>query len=242
MPRFFIDAPPISDTISLAGEDARHLSRSLRMKEGEAVTVSDQQGTDYRCIIRELGQDHVLLYIEEAVPCNTEPSVRVRLYQALAKSDKFEWIVQKAVELGVSQIIPVYTARCVSVPDQKSMRKKEQRYQKIALEAAKQSGRGIIPQVKAAVSFKEAVSDMLADDLALLFYEGGGEALSALIGQEHRTISMLIGPEGGFAEEEVHAALSQGVHAATLGSRILRCETAPVCALSVIMYQTGNLL
>ena len=211
MPRFFIDVPPVSDTVTLTGEDARHLSRSLRMKEGEAVTVSDQQGTDYRCTIRELGQDHVLLYIEDAVPCHTEPSVRVRLYQALAKSDKFEWIVQKAVELGVSEIIPVYTARCVSVPDQKSMRKKEQRYQKIALEAAKQSGRGIIPQV------------------------------SALVRQEYRTISILIGPEGGFSEEEVRCALLQGVHAATLGSRILRCETAPVCALSVIMYQTGNL-
>ncbi|WP_040196388.1 16S rRNA (uracil(1498)-N(3))-methyltransferase [Candidatus Soleaferrea massiliensis] len=241
MPRFFIDVPPVSDTVTLTGEDARHLSRSLRMKEGEAVTVSDQQGTDYRCTIRELGQDHVLLYIEDAVPCHTEPSVRVRLYQALAKSDKFEWIVQKAVELGVSEIIPVYTARCVSVPDQKSMRKKEQRYQKIALEAAKQSGRGIIPQVKESVSFQDAISGMLADDLPLLFYEGGGEALSALVRQEYRTISILIGPEGGFSEEEVRCALLQGVHAATLGSRILRCETAPVCALSVIMYQTGNL-
>ena len=239
MPRFFIDYLP-KDVITIIGEDAKHITRSLRMQPGEAVTINDQCGHDYHCVIQSVEADAVLLKVQEAVSCVTEPTVRVRLYQALAKSDKFEWIVQKCVELGVSEIVPVYTKRCVSVPDSKSMAKKVARYQKIAFEAAKQSGRGRIPQILDAVLFKDAVQQMQKDDIRLLFYEKGGKKLSSLL-KEFQTLSYMIGPEGGFDPDEVEYAKQAGVQIAGLGNRILRCETAPVCALSVIMYQSGNL-
>ncbi len=240
MPRFFLPFSP-GGTVTVTGEDARHIGLSLRMAVGDPVTFCGPDGTEYQCVITAMDRDSVTAAVQQSGPSRAEPSVELRLYQALPKGDKMETIIQKAVELGVREITPVMTRRCVSRPDIRSMEKKLQRYQKIAEEAAKQSGRGRIPRVAPLLSFEAAVEELAALPLSLLFYEGGGEALCRLLKEPVPTIGLFVGAEGGFDPEEVSLAREAGLRAATLGPRILRCETAPLCALSAILYATGNL-
>ena len=239
MPRFFSDA--ISGTQAvLTGEDAAHVARSLRMHPGEELTLCDGKGTDYRCAITEIQPDLVQLQVLQSCPSLTEPSLFVRLYMALPKGEKFELIVQKAVELGVGEIVPVLTHRCISRPDAKSMQKKLQRYNRIALEAAKQSMRGRVPQVRQLLTFEQAVQEMQQADNAVLFYERSTASMQQILKKPGKTFAVMIGAEGGFEESEVEYARQQGIASLTLGPRILRCETAPLAALSVLMYATGN--
>lgn len=240
MPRFFIDYAP-KETACIQGADARHISRSLRMQPGETLILCDSLGTDYHCVIEALEEDAVYLKVLSSQKTEAEPSLKVTLYQGLPKSDKMDWIVQKSVELGVYQIVPVMTMRCVSRPDDRSMYKKVERWQKIAAEAAKQSGRGILPQVKDMISFREALAEAKGKGVSLLFYEGGGERISALVKAEEQEVSIFIGPEGGFDLPEVELAKEMGAVPATLGPRILRTETAPLAALAALMQTTGNL-
>lgn len=237
MPRFFT-GPLQGDRAVVTGEDAAHISRSLRLRPGEELILCDGEGTDYRCEILSVGET-VEAAVLEKMPSETEPRVRITLYQACPKGDKMETIVQKAVELGASAIVPVLTDRCVSRPDGRSMEKKLQRYQKIALEAAKQSGRGVIPQVRPLMTLKEA--GLSYEGRGIVFYEKGGERLCRLLIGEEQEISLFVGSEGGFAPEEIAFLEEQGVQAATLGKRILRCETAPLCGLSVVLSLTGEL-
>ena len=150
-------------------------------------------------------------------------------------------VVQKSVELGVSRIVPMLSERCVSRPDEKAVKKKADRWQKIAEEAAKQSGRGVIPQVSPSLPFRAAIQEAEKEGEILFFYEGGGEHISALVGPKTQKLSLFIGPEGGFAEAEVRFAQEHGAKIATLGPRILRTETAPIAALAAIMLATDNL-
>lgn len=248
MPRFFISYIP-DETARIEGADARHIIRSLRMQPGEPLTICDSLGKDYDCEIESLEPEAVNLRILAIRETAAEPSVKVTLYQALPKSDKFDWVVQKTVELGVGRIIPVMTARCVSRPDEKSMRKKVERWQKIAVEAAKQSGRGILPRIGEPLSFSVAVEEAASrakeknggKAAALLFYEGGGERILRLVDEGAEEISIFIGPEGGFDPSEVELAVKRGVQTATLGPRILRTETAPIAAMAALMQATGNL-
>ncbi len=248
MPRFFISYIP-DETARIEGADARHIIRSLRMQPGEPLTICDSLGKDYDCEIESLEPEAVNLRILAIRETAAEPSVKVTLYQALPKSDKFDWVVQKTVELGVGRIIPVMTARCVSRPDEKSMRKKVERWQKIAAEAAKQSGRGILPRIGEPLSFSVAVEEAASrakeknggKAVALLFYEGGGERILRLVDEGAEEISIFIGPEGGFDPSEVELAVKRGVQTATLGPRILRTETAPIAAMAALMQATGNL-
>lgn len=174
-------------------------------------------------------------------PSVTEPNVSVHLYQAMPKADKLELIIQKAVELGVNSITPVMTRRCVSRPDAKSMKKKLERYNRIALEAAKQSGRGIIPQVNPLLELDQALGQMQQSGCPILFYENATAPARQLLQSATGEISILIGAEGGFDEDEVERAKDAGCSILSLGKRILRCETAPLAALSIIMYETGNM-
>lgn len=241
MPRFFVGAVS-GERAVVTGEDARHMALSLRMKPGEAVTVCDGAGSDYQCTILQIDPQQVVLRVGQVCPSAGEPAVAVTLYQALPKGDKMDWIVQKAVELGVARVVPVMTARCVSRPEEKALAKKVERWRKIAVEAAKQSGRGILPQVGDAMPFRLAVEEAeAAGGVNLLFYEGGGARISALVDESVRTLSLFIGPEGGFEASEVELAAAHGIRAATLGPRILRTETAPIAALAAIMQASGNL-
>ncbi|MDE6413659.1 MAG: RNA methyltransferase, partial [Eubacterium sp.] len=171
---------------------------------------------------------------------DSEPNIQVSLYQGVPKGDKMEDIIQKCVELGIFSITPVLTKRSISRPDEKQAAKKQQRYAKIALEAAQQSGRGIVPEIHKMTDFKTAVSECEAD-LIILFYEGGGKSLKSLIKDDIKSVAIFIGPEGGFEKEEVDAVIEKGGINVTLGKRILRTQTAPVAALSAIMLLTDNM-
>ena len=224
----------------ITGEDARHIVKSLRMARGEELTLCDRQGVEHRCVIKDINPDSVDVQVLENFPCQNEPSVKITLYQALPKGDKMDLIVQKAVELGVYRIVPVISSRCVSRPDEKSLSKKVQRWQKIASQAAQQSHRGVIPEVLGALSFKEAVTDAMTSGRSVIFYECGGQPVREIVREQAETLAVFIGSEGGFAASEVQQVLDAGGCAATLGKRILRAETAPLAALSVLMFVTGN--
>ncbi len=240
MPRFFTET--IDETRGIiTGDDAKHIAKVLRMHPGEKLVACDTKGTDYDCAIAEVSDKEVALTVERAYPSETEPTVSVTLYQAMPKSDKMELIIQKAVELGVGAIVPVQTKRCVSRPDAKSMAKKLERYNRIALEAAKQCGRGRIPQVLPMLDYGEAIAAMKQDERAFLFYENSTSSFRKELEQGVRSVSIMVGAEGGFDEVEVQQALAAGVASLSLGKRILRCETAPLAALSIIMYETGNM-
>lgn len=240
MPKFFCN--PVSENeIVLTGEDARHAGRVLRMKPGDPVSVSSSDGMDYQCQVERITGEEVMLRILSSAPNQSEPQVEIVLYQALPKGDKMELIVQKAVELGVSRIVPVLTHRCVSRPDAKSMEKKRQRWQKIADEAAKQCGRGRLVQVAPLLSFREAVQEAAQLETALLCYEKGGRRLNDIVLPSASQVGIFVGAEGGFEEQEAQYAASQGICAATLGRLILRCETAPLAAISIVMNITENI-
>lgn len=239
-PRFFTEN--IGKTAIVTGDDAKHITAVLRMKKGDKAIICDGKGTDFLCRIMEAEKEFVELEILESQPNKAEPSVNLRLFQCMPKSDKMEFIVQKATELGAVEIIPVLSKRCVSRPDKKSAEKKIQRYQKIADEASKQCGRGKIPHVAELTTFEEAVKSVDKSDLGIIFYECGGKSLKELTeGFNGREISVFIGCEGGFEPEEIRLAMKYGICPASLGERILRCETAPVAAIAVLMNLTGNL-
>ena len=243
MPRFFISAP-VDGFALLTGEDAAHITRSLRMTAGDAITLCDGQGTDYFGVLCETADGMVKVKIDRSEPSRGEPDCRVTLFQGLPKGEKMDLIVQKSVELGAAKIVPFLAARCVSRPDAKAAAKKVQRWQKIAEEAAKQSQRGKIPAVLPLHTLEQALSLAAQDELTLAFYEAAGEPLRMLIAAypapPHR-VSFFIGPEGGFDPGEIAAIEAAGGRCATLGPRILRTETAPLCALSAWMAVTGNL-
>lgn len=240
MPRFFTETIDENAGI-ITGNDAKHIAKVLRMKPGDPITVCDMHGLDYHCVLETADEKQIGLKVLEHHPCGTEPTVAVKLYQAMPKSDKMELIIQKAVELGVDEIIPVQTHRCVSRPDEKSMAKKLERYNRISLEAAKQCGRGKIPEVKPLIDFRQAVEQAAQDSLGILFYENASASFQDALSRASGGISFLVGAEGGFEEDEVAFARETGLEILSLGSRILRCETAPIAALAVMMYQTGNL-
>lgn len=238
MPRFFHEVPS-GDSLVINGPDAQHIRRALRMQPGEHLTVCDGQGTDYACQITAFEGEGVRLSVLSQAPSSTEPSLAVTLYQGLPKGDKMDWILQKAVELGVTAVVPLATSRSVIRLDGKEEKKRE-RWQRIAAEAAGQCGRGIVPRVESPLSFAQALP-LLRKDKTICFYEGGGQPLSRLVDAGEARLSIVIGPEGGFAEEEIAALRSAGAAVATLGPRILRCETAPLAALTLLMHLTGNL-
>lgn len=239
MTRFFASQEEMSgERILLTGENAQH-AKVLRLKPGETVLVCDGKGQE--CLCQIFSTDPWELRVTERRASRSEAAVRVSVYMAFPKADKLEHVIQKATELGAYEIVAFPSARCVSRPDEKSLKKKLERWQKIAASAAEQSGRGRIPQVVALKSFSEALSRACQAEKALMFYEHE-EALTlktALTGT-YRTVSLLTGPEGGLEEGEVSQARAAGMQVCTLGKRILRCETAPLCALSAVMYDSGE--
>ena len=240
MPRFFVQQAD-SEQIILTGEDAHHIGHSLRMRAGEMLTVCSG-GMDYTCEIIRITETEIFLHPVRIMPCVSEPDISVTLYQAMPKQDKLAEIIQKSVELGVSEIVPVLTARCIARPSASDFEKKRQRLQKIALSAAKQSGRGMIPEVKHLISWKEMLADSQKQELNLMLYEQpGGMRFEQALVPGKKKISLFIGSEGGISPEEAKEAVSAGFCSVWLGNRILRCETAPTAALAILMYLTKNM-
>ncbi len=241
MVRFFATAGELSGgSLTLTGENAQH-AKVLRLKVGEEVLVCDGEGREALCRVTEAGNSWELS-VEEIRESTTEAAVQVSVYMAFPKADKLEHVIQKATELGAHEIVAFPSSRCVSKPDEKSLKKKLERWQKIAASAAEQSGRGAIPQVLVLGSFQEALSRAAQADKALMFYENERATTlrMALETGSYKTVSLLTGPEGGLEEKEVTQAREAGLQVCTLGKRILRCETAPLCALSAVLYHAGE--
>ena len=241
MHRFFVEPEQIfPEYVEILGGDVNHIRNVLRMSPGDRISVSDGLGTDYICELEQLEAGCVRGRILERKPFDVELSSRLILYQGLPKGDKMELIVQKAVELGVSRIVPVSLKRCVVKLDAKKAEAKRRRWQAVAESAAKQSGRSVIPQVDLVMTLEEALRDAKALDFRLIPYEcaRGMEEARSVLGkiQKGRSTGVFIGPEGGFEKSEVGAAVEAGAHPISLGRRILRTETAGICILSVLMF------
>ena len=241
MPRFFLAPDQIGSKFAfLTGAQAAH-AKVLRLRSGDIVTLCDGSGTDYTCRILDISSNQFTLAIEETLPSKTEAVISASVYMAFAKGDKVEHVIQKATELGANEIVLFPSVRCVVRNDEKTIEKKLIRWKKIAFSAAEQSGRGKVPDVLAADSFEQAVSRASEADLSILFYENERSlTLSDTLRSSYSSISLMTGPEGGFSSEEVKLADDAGLHICTLGSRILRCETAPLCALSAVMFASGE--
>ena len=247
MPRFFVNVDQITESeITLLGDDAHHISRSLRMAAGEMITVSDGKGTEYQCELTAFLPDRVVARIQESRPCKTEPPYRAVVWQALPKGEKLDSIIQKSVECGADRVCLFESERCIVRVKDGDKGKKDDRRNRIALEAAKQCGRGIIPRVETPVSFDQAVKQASGADLALFCYEGDGtEPLPTILKRFRDTlpqdrvpeICVMVGSEGGFAPSEVERARAAGMQVTGLGSRILRTETAAAFVLGCLSYE-----
>lgn len=241
MYQFFVEDEQVQqDRICIVGGDVNHIGHVLRMKTGEKIRISDQSGRSYFCRILEITEEEVWAQIEDTDEMGTEFSHKVYLFQGLPKSDKMELIIQKTVELGVYTVIPVAMKNCVVKLDDKKAKSKVTRWQAIAESAAKQSKRSLIPEVKMPMSYKEAVAYAKKLDVKLVPYENehGMAGTKAAMEQikKGESIAVFIGPEGGFALEEIEMVRAE-MQLISLGRRILRTETAGIAALAVLGYQ-----
>lgn len=241
MYHFFVSAENISESeVVINGGDFNHIKNVLRMKIGEKFIANDGNGASYCCSIREFVGDNVIADIEKGQLESNELPVKLVLFQGLPKSDKMETIIQKSVELGVSEIVPVEMLRCVVKLDEKKKKSKLSRWQSIAESAAKQSGRTVIPEVKPAMSFEKALEYAKELDLLLVPYECAEsvKALQEKLGgiKSGMSIGIFIGPEGGYESSEIEKAKDCGGEIVSLGKRILRTETAAIAALSICMF------
>jgi len=242
MPRFFMAGTNILGGMAImTGRDAEHV-KVLRMRPGEDMIICDGKGTDYKCRLVKAEKDQVEAEVLEVVRCPAEPSVKITVLCGLPKGDKTEYIIQKCVEAGAEEIMFFDSKRCIAKPD--APEKKLERWNRISEEAAKQSGRGIIPKVGWAGELVDVFNIVMQKDVGLFMYETGErESLSQVLGNKPDigTAAIVTGPEGGFDKFEADLARSVGMHICSMGERILRCETAPVVALTAAMYATGNL-
>ena len=245
MPRFFVRQERITDgNISIIGEDAHHIARSLRMAAGEEITVCDMQGNEYKCKITSFDDDReVIAEILSQKSSENEPKVFITLYQALPKGDKLDTIIQKAVECGASRIVPFQSERCVVKIKNDNEEKKKERRQRISAEAAKQCGRSVIPEISGSVSFNDALNEARDNDLILFCYEGDGtvslgQILNDAFSKESsspKSIAIFVGSEGGFSIKEAELAKESGALMVGLGKRILRTETASGFVLACLV-------
>ncbi len=245
MPRFYLLDGSLSaaaDEVALVGEDARHISLSLRMRVGDEVTLSDGAGGDYLCRLTSLSPECVRARVERRLPASGEFPFPIHLYMAYPKGDKLEFIIEKAVELGVSAVTPFVSSRCVRRPAAEKTARLGERYRKIARAAAGQCGRALLPKVGEPLDFFGMLKAASESEVALFCYEGEGTLpLPQVLGAHPSPASfaVIVGSEGGFSEEEAAAARKAGCIPVGLGARILRCETAPLAALSFLLYRYG---
>lgn len=242
MPRFFVSKENINEEermISILGEDAFHIARSLRMAVGDSLTVCDGEGRDYDCILTKIRDDRVDCDINEAKLCPAEPPYKATVYQALVKGERLDVAIQKSVEFGVSAIVPFESSRCIVRMKGEKEGSKSQRRRRIAAEAAKQCGRGIVPDVSEPMSFGDMLAEAAKCDLAIFCYEKEGErmlgtTLESLRAEPPKSVAIVVGPEGGFSPEEAERAEAAGLSLLGLGRRILRTESAAAFVLACL--------
>lgn len=242
MPKFFVPDGNISESsIRITGDDVNHIARVHRSKPGDVLLVCDGKGTDYECEIKSVGKEEILLDIIKQFPCEAEPDVKITLFQCLPKQGKMETIIQKTTELGITRIVPVTSHRCVVKAD-KNDNKKLERWRKVALEAAKQCGRGAVPVIDSIMTFDQAVKAASELQYAIIPYEEEHEnRLSSALASDIKEIGIIVGPEGGFEPGEVEKAIKNGIKSVTLGKRILRTETVGSALVPVIMFKMNNM-
>jgi 16S rRNA (uracil1498-N3)-methyltransferase len=246
MHRFFVPSDKINGNFGIiTGDDAYHIQRVLRLEAGDKIILCDGRGMDYQAVIQDVSKGQVQLELTENSPSGTEPNLKVTLLQGLPKASKMETIIQKCVELGIHEIIPITTSRTVvRIADGREGEKKAARWQRVAEEAAKQSRRGILPQVHTPRTFDQAIQACQADWKIILWEEERKQSLRRVLQSRSSmpaTIAILIGSEGGLEEKEVFLARQHGWIPASLGPRILRTETAGMATLAAIMYQMEEL-
>ncbi|MFO7637478.1 MAG: 16S rRNA (uracil(1498)-N(3))-methyltransferase [Clostridia bacterium] len=245
MPKFYIldSIMKKGEALSIPGEEARHIARSLRMRKGDTLTVCDGRGNNFLAGILEISKDHVHVEILRELDIDNESSCRVRLFIAMTKGDKMEYAIQKCVELGVFEIIPVTTRNTVVHLNTGALLNRSERWNKIALEAAKQSGRSLIPQVQMPVSFAQALEETKPGDLSFMAYLGEDRMSlrEFLKGRTPDRVNIFIGPEGGFTKDEDRLAREKGVRTVHLGPRVLKTETAAIFTVGTVMYALGDL-
>ena len=243
MYRFYIGQDQIQeDEIHILDSDVNHIRNVLRLEPGDWLVACDGEGTDYVCRIQSLSPDDVTLSIEKKQESGTELDTRITLFQGIPKKDKMEFIIQKAVELGVYEIVPVMMKRCVvKLSEDKKIKKKTERWQAIAEAAAKQCDRGIIPVVHEPVTMGQAFDMASSLEYNMIPYElqDGIEKSREIVkeGCTKKSVGIFIGPEGGFEKEEVEEAVSRGIKPISLGKRILRTETAGIAVVSIMMFE-----
>ena len=238
MPHRYFASEFTESTAALTGPDAHHLGKVMRARPGDEVILCAGAGFDYTAAVAAVTPDRVEFRLLEKRPSEAEPSVEVTLFAGYPKQDKLEFIVQKAVELGAARIVPFFSRFCVAAPKKEDQ--KNARYARIAAEAAKQAGRGVIPAVELPLDIKDLPARFSEFDLVLFFYEGGGQSLRTLVKNQKR-IALITGAEGGFSPEEAEKLIAAGAVPVGLGPRILRCETAPVAGLAAVMTLAGQL-
>ena len=240
MPRFFAPNDAfLEGRVTITGDDAFHIARSLRMAVGDEITVCDMKRGEHLCRLTKIRDEECTAEIISSCDGKTESPVDISLFMAYPKGDKLEVVIQKAVELGASRIIPFESSRCIKRPSPEKAEKQNARLSRIAEEAAKQCGRSVLPKVFLPLSYKEALKLALEAELPLFCYEGDGtKSLKRALTEKKdaKTVSLVIGSEGGFSREEAEAATKAGLIPVNLGPRILRCETAPSYALSALSY------
>ena len=244
MPHRYFTTELAHGQAALTGSDAHHLAHVMRARPGEQVVLCGPDGLEYTGTVTAILPGRVEFSVSEGAPSKAEPDLAVTLFVGYPKQGKLEEIIRHSVELGVHRVVPFFSRYCVAAP--KKEEAKNERYTRIAAEAAKQCGRGILPQVSLPLTDFSAVCRELPDyDLALFFYECGGVPLRSLLpgdpAHPPRRIALITGSEGGFSAEEAAAAAAAGARTVGLGPRILRCETAPLAVLAAVMTLTGNL-
>lgn len=246
MAKFFVNAEDVYENeIHIKGTDVNHIKNVLRLPVGKEILINNRQGKDYKCIIKLIDTDLVTADIIDELEETTEPAVRTFLFQSLIKGEKMEFVIQKAIEIGVTAIIPIITERCiVKLESDKKTKNKCERWQKIAESAAKQSKRGIVPEIMWPMTFKEALQyakEHLEVSCIPFENEHAHHIKAYLRNCKAESIGIFIGPEGGFTDEEIHLASDWDVSSITLGKRILRSETAGLVTLANIMYEMGEI-
>ena len=244
MARFYVPHPQIENGIlRIEGEEVRHIRKVLRLREGDEVFVFDGSGREYEGTIVEEGTFSVSVLVRTIFSSEKESTLEITLAQSLLKGEKMDYLVQKATELGVKRIVPFISSRSVPLLEKSKRLERRRRWEKIAIEASKQCGRGVLPKIDPLKDYSQILETVPMESLKLILWEKGGEKLKGILKKLEResTIFFIVGPEGGLNEEEVEEAKKVGFVPVTLGERILRSETASLCLVSILQYEWGDI-
>jgi 16S rRNA (uracil1498-N3)-methyltransferase len=244
MTRFYVPQPKIEGgMLKIEGSEVRHIRRVLRLKAGDEITVFDGSANDYEGTIVEQGSTSVVIKVKNIFSPQRESPLKVTLAQSLLKGEKMDYLIQKVTELGINEIVPFFSSRSIPLLEKTGRLKRYHRWEKIAIEASKQCGRGVIPHIEPLKDYSEMLRIVSSDSLPLILCEKEGERLKEVLKRlkEGVGVFFIVGPEGGLSEEEVDQAKKMGFFPVTLGRRILRSETASLCLLSILQYELGDI-